>query len=379
MTLKLPSLINQASPGTSTGVAACLAAGVLMSSAVPASAGCASVVCLNLNPNQSVLFGANPNKTRISSTGVYAPVDVWNMGGGDFDIAFLLPISPVAVMAAQANNPPINLTTVLDAPAGAYLGNPNWSYVVNLKPLPVATLNVTAYEVHAGPNYVGIQDETAGPINTNINTKTFADVGFAVQVPAANLPAGNVHWVQVIADNYNISDNPGYGNAENIIDNLGNAAPYYDVEGAANSTNFFDSPIRDNEANLNESDWWLADLFLATGPAGNKPGQVVLYNSGVQYGWGNFHISVGALGLGGLRNLFALDTSSVDKFDTAIDCPLADCPLNSVVTTSYLNALDQSFLAAVPEPGTWAMMMIGVVGVGGVMRARRRRVAPAWS
>jgi len=33
--------------------------------------------------------------------------------------------------------------------------------------------------------------------------------------------------------------------------------------------------------------------------------------------------------------------------------------------------------AAVPEPGTWAMMIVGFAGVGGALRARRRRFALA--
>jgi hypothetical protein len=213
----------------------------------------------------------------------------------------------------------------------------------------------------------------------------FADVGFAVQVPANQAPGGSAHWVQVIADNYNITNNPGYGNAENIVDvGNGNTTPYYDVGGAANGTpaingslNFFDAPIRDNQANLNQSDWWLADLFLATGPANNAPGRVTLYSDGIQYGWANFHISLlnPFNPLPGIRRLFALDTSSIANFDLALNCPVNTCPLNSVITTSYLNQLDADFLAAVPEPQSWALIVLGFAGLGVVHLGRIRERA----
>jgi hypothetical protein len=341
-------------------------------SPVQAGPGCTSVVCLAPNAGQSVLWNGN---FRTSSTGVYRPVDVWNMGGGNFDVAFALPLlpTPLGLTAGQPlpNAGPINLRATLNAASGAYAGAAGgWSYAAGGS-LPAQTLNVTAYEVHAGPNYVGIEFQKANPINTNL-IKTLADVGFAVQAPQNQIPAGNVHWVQVIADNYNITNNPGYGNAENIIDIGGaNTTPYYDVGGAANSTNFFDAPMRDNQANLNQSDWWLANLFMATGPANNQPGQVTLYSDGIQYGWANIHISVGNLGIPGLRQLFAYDTSSLTNFDLALNCPPNSCPLNSFVTMGYLNGLNAD-LSAVPEPSTWAMMLIGVAGLGLAGYGRKR-------
>ncbi len=361
-----------------------LAAGGLGVAAAPHAAraqACASIVCLAPNAGQSVLWGGN---FRTSSTGVYQPVDIWNMGGGNFDIAFALPLAPLPVTLtpgqALPNNGPINLRATLNAVQGAYGGaGAGWSFAAGGN-LPAATLNVTAYQVHAGPRYVGIEMQRANPINTNI-IKTLADVGFAVQVPANQAPAGNVHWVQVIADNFNITNNPGYGNPENIVDiGAATTTPYYDNGGAANGApnppnvpgiNFFDAPIRNNQANLNQSDWWIADLFLATGPANNAPGLVTLYNDGIQYGWANFHISVGALGILGLRNLFALDTSNMTNFDLALNCPASSCPLNSMVDQTYLNQLDASFNSAVPEPSTWALMLLGLAGLG----AAGRRVA----
>ncbi len=41
------------------------------------------------------------------------------------------------------------------------------------------------------------------------------------------------------------------------------------------------------------------------------------------------------------------------------------------------SVLDGVSLSAVPEPVTWALMLVGIAGVGGAMRARRRGVAVA--
>ena len=40
-------------------------------------------------------------------------------------------------------------------------------------------------------------------------------------------------------------------------------------------------------------------------------------------------------------------------------------------------APENSTLAAVPEPGTWAMMILGLAAVGSCLRAQRRRILPA--
>ncbi len=59
------------------------------------------------------------------------------------------------------------------------------------------------------------------------------------------------------------------------------------------------------------------------------------------------------------------------NFDLALNCPASSCPLNSMVDQTYLNQLDASFNSAVPEPSTWALMLLGLAGLG----AAGRRVA----
>jgi hypothetical protein len=256
--------------------------------------------------------------------------------------------------------------------------------------LAAATLNVTAYQVTAGgPKIVGIAGSGGGgDQNAPANT---ASLGFGVQVANAPMPPANttLHWVQVVADNYPATGAPGnqvYGNTEDVVDiNSSNKTPYYDQGGGeiatANTLNFFDAPQRDNASETNQSDWWLAQLFLAYGPANNAPGQVTLYNTGVEWGWANFHINVaGAVNvIQALRNAFAFDTSSMTNFDLALNCDPADCPLNAFVTTASLDQLYADFLAApVPELQTWAMMLLGFagLGLGGLSAAAQAR---RWS
>jgi hypothetical protein len=161
------------------GVGGCVLAGALWASLFevePAQAACASVVCLTPNSGQSVLWPGGAARLRTSSTGNFIPLDIWNMGGGNFDIAFTLPLVPTAIPVtagnALPNAAPINLLNVLNAgnvaQGGAYRGmGGGWSFAAGGS-LPNGTLNVTADEVHAGPRYVGIELDRSPPVNTNI-------------------------------------------------------------------------------------------------------------------------------------------------------------------------------------------------------------------
>jgi hypothetical protein len=366
----------------------------LIAAAAPAAYAqpCTTPVCLAPGP-QSTNFavpvpapaGGPPLVRKVTSTARFQPISVWNMGGGNFDVAFTFPLVPVAVTyGPQTNGPPVNFSTVLNNPWGAYVGTGapgQWNYAIAANPLPNQALEVTAYQVYAGPNYVGIRmDQQANGFSS----------GFAVLAPAnlPNIPPGTGHWVQAVATNFPISGpRVGFGNVTSYLDNGGvNAAnmatgvtsPYYDASYAADGTNFYDAPRRNNQANLNQSNWWIADLFLASGPGATgptsrnaAPGAVILNNPGVQWGWGNFHLSLGGLGFGALRNLFAQDTSSVQNFELALDCDPSSCPLTPDITPTYLSQLDAAFNVAVPEPASWVMMIVGAGMVGAMARRRK--------
>jgi hypothetical protein len=155
-------------------------------------------------------------------------------------------------------------------------------------------------------------------------------------VPRAGItdPSGaGMHWIQVINDNWNISDplvaNQGPGKLENIVDvdiTPAQGDPYYDSgpnPGAANGSYFFDAPRRPQAGVTGAPYFWNAELFVVKevlAPTFNglgdvtAKGKIQIYD-GVQYG----------------------------------------------------------FLAATPEPGTFAYLL--VVSGGGVtlLRFRRRR------
>ncbi|HJQ85796.1 MAG TPA: hypothetical protein VKA21_17035 [Candidatus Binatia bacterium] len=162
-----------------------------------------------------------------------------------------------------------NFFTVL---SGAF---PTWTYASAVTPLTAGSLKVRTYDVQGTPARVGAE--------------------FHIRyVPAGTDPTANIHWVQVVTDNHNLTNNPGHGNAENIVDNPfspGNRAPYYDDGGAAASGNcalgcdFYDFPGR---IDTDKDHDWLAQAFVVTGPAANAgPGLITMYTPGFEWGWKN--------------------------------------------------------------------------------------------
>jgi hypothetical protein len=102
--------------------------------------------------------------------------------------------------------------------------------------------------------------------------------------PGINNPTpngNNLHWIQRVFDDHNITNNSGHGNPENIIDiGSGVTNPFYDTAFSADETNFSDFSSRgDTDKNHN----WSAELYLVeeTGPQ-----EVTIYN-GIQWGWNN--------------------------------------------------------------------------------------------
>lgn len=105
-------------------------------------------------------------------------------------------------------------------------------------------------------------------------------------VPGANDPTTNVHWIQVVRNNFNITApnaaDRGPGKFEQVVDIAGTAtSPYYDDGFAADSRNFYDFPSRDPAVTM----FWEAELFLVTGPAPGAGGTISLYRPGLRWGW----------------------------------------------------------------------------------------------
>ncbi|USN99925.1 MAG: PEP-CTERM sorting domain-containing protein [Phycisphaeraceae bacterium] len=105
-------------------------------------------------------------------------------------------------------------------------------------------------------------------------------------VPGQGDPTSNVHWIQVVNDNWNITApnaaDRGPGHNERVVDLHSTAtSPYYDDGFAADGREFYDRPWRDPAQTM----FWQAELFLAVGPAAGSPGLVTLYRPGLQWGW----------------------------------------------------------------------------------------------
>ena len=79
--------MTRASALMSRAAAAFLGVTLALSAAPAAQAACTTVVCLAPGP-QTTNFGGGNIRT---STGVYRPISLWNMGGGNYDIAIALP------------------------------------------------------------------------------------------------------------------------------------------------------------------------------------------------------------------------------------------------------------------------------------------------
>lgn len=136
-----------------------------------------------------------------------------------------------------------------------------------------------------------------------------------------------LHWIQIVTDNWNItgvngangSAPKGPGNPENVVDAPGVESPYYDDASAANNPPFNTTPPhfedfsrRGEPTAANPLITWNATLFLVSDDGEHN---LTVYD-GVQWGW-------------------------------------------------------ESTYQEVPEPATWAIMLLGFGLLGVAMRRRR--------
>jgi hypothetical protein len=193
-----------------------------------------------------------------NTSGVYDPTDTYKVGAQDW-VANLLPANATYQRAVSDN-----FFKVLSA---AFPVSAGWSYASAVNELSAASLVVHTYDVTGQPDLVG--------------------AAFHVEyVPHGTDPTANMHWIQVVTDNHNLTTNKGHGNPENVVDNpfsAGGASPYYDDGGAADSRNFYDFSFRDDG---NQSHIWQAELFLVSGPAIGTKGPITFYG-GIIWGWEN--------------------------------------------------------------------------------------------
>lgn len=96
-------------------------------------------------------------------------------------------------------------------------------------------------------------------------------------------------------------------------------------------------------------------------------------------GWGVFSTSLNALAGGTLAATFGNGTGAIvigNDGRTIHNGFLTDTVASAQLYTNEINfVLSSGTAAAVPEPATWAMMLIGFGFVGGAMRSAKRRQA----
>jgi hypothetical protein len=203
-----------------------------------------------------------------ASSGLYDLTDNYVAGSGN-GTATLNPAVPTDQL-----NPTANFTTILTTAFTAVNG---WTFVNSANELTNNSLEVRTYDVQG----------TTGRVGADFYVTYNAGVGD----PTA--ATHDIHWIQIVTDNHNLTNNPGHGNAENVVDNPFSPAgrsPYYDDGGAADDNEFFDFPGRlDTKNNHN----WRAELFLATTPKGTGfAAQAVTLWSGVRWGWDNVWVDL---------------------------------------------------------------------------------------
>jgi hypothetical protein len=155
-------------------------------------------------------------------------------------------------------------------------------------------------------------------------------VGFYVAYTGKTPPPGaNLHWIQVIEDNY---AGTGLYTVENVVDFATDKSPYYDIKG--NATGSQGSP---DAAFLSDKP------FIDSNNIGKyfKPGQPVYFNAESYL----VQETAGDNGMGG-SNVTLLDG----------------------VRWGWT-------LTLLPEPAAWSLMLLGVGAVGAALRASRARRA----
>ena len=227
---------------------------------------------------------------QFQTTGLYDPVERYSVGAQtQLGEAFLSPEHPV-------NLPRGGTPSFLNILQTDFPRTSGWSFTSAPNDLTNGSLRVGSYDVVGNANRVGI--EGPGRIGFDVQyvpTTMQAEPGG----PKVGDPTENVHWIQTVTNNHNITTNPGHGNPTNIVDTVSQTpaagghvgrAPYYDdrdpvtmLRFPADSRNFLDLPFR---LDGNDSHTWFGQLYLVTGPDATSPGLVTIYN-GIGWGWRN--------------------------------------------------------------------------------------------
>jgi hypothetical protein len=211
--------------------------------------------------------------------GSYRQVQEYNLPNGNHGIATVVPALPMSIKRGGTEDFLAELNREFGATGTV---NRGWNFVTGGE-LTNSSFRVTQYEAVGTPTEVGA------------NFSLAYDRGGAdpMQNPAP-IGAGTteLHWIQRVRDDHNITNNPGHGNSENIIDiAAGGSVPFYDVglPPVPRAPDFSDSTRRPDPAmrlDSAESHDWFAELYLASHIHGAAEKTLTIYN-GVEWGWIN--------------------------------------------------------------------------------------------
>jgi hypothetical protein len=248
-----------------------------------------------------------------------------------------------------------------------------WSVTGNATALAQGSLQINTYGAIGTPTRVGADfaltylTTMPGPNTTTVSNGN---------------PTVNLHWIQVVSTNNAITypggeptSNPGTLANKVDVRRTNTTSPYYDQGFAANSSNFLDRPGRPDVEFENN---WVASLFLASGPANpgtvQNPAQITVYNdSGILWGWQNFffpNVNEAQFIQDVEQDVFAGD--QLGDFYVDLDLGNGPTPVNfDMVLPADYGVYEQAFLASIPEPAAWAIMLAGFAGLGCMVYRRR--------
>jgi hypothetical protein len=212
----------------------------------------------------------------INTTGVIRPIANYTVAGSLWQTTTNSPLAFDAASFLQAQGLENPFMQALSNELGA-----GWSYTFNTTAtIAENSFRVHTYEALAPPPPASNNDALTANGQCGGNNCVGAQFFFNY-APAGDDPTTNVHWIQILYDNYLLNGNrvvPFYE-----IDNNGNTAPYYDVPFAADATGFLDTPFVTGPGQRTTFD---ALTLLVTGPAANTPGRVTIYG-GIEWGFSN--------------------------------------------------------------------------------------------
>ena len=217
------------------------------------------------------------NFLGTATTGVVRPVATYTVGATTWQTTNNpLQFDSASYLQAQGLESPF--LQALSNQLGA-----GWSYTFNTTAVIADnTFQVHTYDAQGPPPPASNNDALTAigvcPAANCVGTQLFFNY-----VPTGGDPTTNIHWVQILYDNYLIGGGAARVTPFYEIDNDGGTVPYYDVPFVADSTGFKDTPFATGPGSPTVFD--ALDL-LVSGPAPNMPGQFTIYG-GIEWGFSN--------------------------------------------------------------------------------------------